>query len=112
MKDKNLGISVLPHKSFIFGFIFTSSTPDMEGKLLLRTEASKTLCWEIFFNINTSWFWAILSVIIIVSVKDKVRNYAEIYPKFSWKWVDIKIWLLVSEEHRQTSALWVYQTKY
>lgn len=51
-KNKNLGVSVLPHKSFIFGSIFTSSAPNMEGKLLPRIDASKALSWEILFNEN------------------------------------------------------------
>lgn len=42
-KNKNLGVFVLPHKSFSFGSIFTSSAPSMEGKLPPRTDASKTL---------------------------------------------------------------------
>lgn len=59
-KNKNLGMSVLPHKSFIFGSIFTSSTPNVEGKLLSRTDASKTLSWEIVFNENFEPFYPVL----------------------------------------------------
>ena len=45
MKDnnKNLGVSVLPYQPFIFGSIFTPDTSNMEGKLLPRTDAAKTL---------------------------------------------------------------------
>lgn len=82
MKDRNTKIweCLFFLTSVIFGFIFTSSIQDMEVKLLPGTDASKILCWKIFFNENTGQFWAILSVIIIASVKDKVSNYAEIYP--------------------------------
>lgn len=78
-KNKNLGVSVLAHESLVFGSVFTSSIPNMEGKLLPRTDTSKTLSGKILFNENRGWFWALLYGIIIVFVPDKVRNYVEIY---------------------------------
>lgn len=74
-KNENLGVFVLPHKSFSFGSIFITGTPNMEGKVLLRTDPSKTLPWEIIllWKYSIPWFWDFLS------------NYNYIDIRYSWK---------------------------
>lgn len=115
-KNENLGVFVLPHKSFSFGSIFITGTPNMEGKVLLRTDPSKTLPWEIFFCENIAYLdFETFYLIIIILIYDIVGNYVEIYfyLLFQEKIFTLKLAFGAWRTQINISALCiVYQTKY
>ena len=100
-------MSVLPCEYFIFGSIFTCSTPDMEVSQYQELTCQK-LCLEKYPTMKIS-YRLILSHFIwyynCVGERGGYRFCRKYKIYFSWKRIGIKTWLLVSEEHRQKFAL-------